>query len=132
VTVNINEFYLQVNGTIKAQGTNDKNIIIVSGFHASSRPDFASYNIALSDDSSDCVFENTVFSSTAYSGVLMIIDKSVMINNDTFNRAQISILNSATISNSNIMGGIEVTDCSAVISNNTINSGFVGTGIETV
>jgi hypothetical protein len=140
VTVNINEFYLEVDGTIKAQGTSDKNIVVNSGERASStnlNTQYPNYNIILADDSPNSIIENAVFNDTSAIYATSIINvNSVVMNNDTFlsrtiNGASILDRGSLTISNSVIMGEVLVGEnCSAVISNNTIIGPSHNTGIE--
>jgi hypothetical protein len=135
VTVKTNEFYLEVNGTIKAQGTPNENIVFTSWYRSQSNLSklYSGYNIILT--SSDNIFENSVFNTTPIGTIGILSFRSVIFNNNTFTRLALEAHGKATITNNifdggNLAGwnGILVENGLFTITNNTIR----GRGINTV
>ena len=117
VTVNMFNFDLQVDGTLKVQGSdNDKVVFFSANPHM--YPYYAHYpnwDIFLKEDSSGCIIENAILNSTT-----IICKSSTKINNDTFNDgAEIEADSETTVSNCTIIGIVSARG-SSVISNNTI------------
>lgn len=142
VTVNFNEYYIKVNGTLVARGSNADPINCNGGSNIS-----PNYAITFTSSSSDwneqtatgCIIENSILSSIYISGASPKIDKnsisafyaidiyggsSVISNNNI--SGQISLhAGSPEIENNSIIGGIFVAVASTpVISNNTITGGI--------
>jgi parallel beta-helix repeat protein len=116
VTVNLGNFYLQVNGTLDAQGTNSDRIIFIS----SNGNIYPPNNINLPSATAECTIENAILTKTSilsYSG-------TVKINNCVLeDGAGIQAYSSSIISNNYITGGILVRN-SSVVSDNTILNGI--------
>jgi hypothetical protein len=93
VTVNFNGYYLQVNGTLIAQGTNDNNIIFnipaaLPSSGTSAIEFMSSSNSWNSNTNSGCIIKNTVINSlwSNYGGfpTMLIQSSSPKLDNDTF------------------------------------------------
>lgn len=107
-TININGYYLYVNGTLKATGTATDNVLIYGGeitFGGSS--------------STNSAFENTIINSTVSSG------KSLTLNNNTINSV-LSAGDGSTVTNNKITATLSLGN-SCILTSNTI-SGDVSTG----
>jgi hypothetical protein len=126
VTANLGKFYLQVNGTLRAQGTSVSNIIFNSDISTSD------WRIIFNDESNDwngqthsgSIIENAVLTSI----LIGINYTSPKISNNSISGGISGIRTSSTISN-NIIGGIypsaiSTVYSSAVISGNTINGRY--------
>lgn len=125
--VNLNSYYLQINGTLNARGTNSDPINfngglpIKAGVEAMLRLDFGS-EIVFSPSSavwnaktqSGSIIENAVIYSLVINGGSPKISNSSLLNIDIFS-------GSAEISNNNVVGGIGVYSGPTVISNNIIS-----------
>ncbi len=134
VTVNLNKYYIRVNGTLTARGTNTDNIYLNAAtdgyieFTASS----AGWN---SQTGTGCIIENAIINT-----VLRNDGSSLMINNNTITKG-ISIGGSSTISK-NIIAILSddplSTACAIFITNenvaqvvdNTISGSFYRAAIE--
>jgi hypothetical protein len=121
VTVNLQLNDLQVNGTLKAQGSNSNNVVFVAA-QSDDRP----YEGSITSDSSRCVIENAIINSTYIWSY-----NSVITDNDTFDGTTIQVMGGSAKISDNLLVNSELV-CSyassnglSVISNNTI----VGVGI---
>ena len=125
VIVNLGNFYLQVNGTLNAQGTNGDKIIFISAYHNIYPPN----NINLPTANAECTIENAILSKTS---ILSTIGTSVKINKCALtDEAGVNVWGSSIISNCNITGEV-FTRGSAVVSNNTILNGIDASGSYTI
>ena len=127
VTVNLGKFYLQVNGTLRAQGTSGNNIIFNSDTSTSN------WRIIFNDESNDwneqtgsgSIIENAVLTSI----VIGINYASPKISNNSINGGISCTRTSSTISYNTITGiypsgAIFTVYSSAVILSNTINGRY--------
>jgi len=134
VTVNIGSYYLQVNGTLYAQGSQTNHIYIntnSSGFSIIFTPLSSSWN---EQTATGCIIQNAVLNQTSGSetGLIDIENVSPKIDNNAINYFSnypetniIKISGSPIISNNNItmpgaVYGISISSGSPIISNNTI------------
>jgi len=145
-TVNLNDYYLQVEGTLYARGNDAENINFTGG---SNTP--PSYAITFTSSSSDwnektgtgCIIENAVLNS------ILINDSSPMIRNNNIsafyaldvNEGAAQIVNNSikgqigihagtpVIRNNAILGEINVAWAAPLISSNTIEGSEQETGI---
>ena len=114
-TVNLNNFYIQVNGTLIGIGSNTNRISFNGGQIISS----AISNGWNEQTGSGCIIENAVLTKTS-----IFSDNSIKINDNIFNDgAGVSIEGSSILSNNIIAGGITAKGASIVI-NNTIMNGI--------
>ena len=122
VTVDLNGYYIQVNGTLRAIGKAIDNIIFAGGgrmlFMQSSSP-------WKEQTSSGCIIENAVLSSD-----IEMWTASPKINNDTINNYIGCYDGSPLISNNNInnTNAIDIGRGSPIISNNVITATNVYSG----
>lgn len=125
VTVNLGKFYLQVNGTLNAQGSATDKVIFISG----DRHVYPADNIYLLKSNAECTIANAILTNTSIQGA---IDTSVEINNCVFEGvAGFNVWGSSKISNNYIMGEAFARG-SSVISNNTILNGIDVSGSYTI
>jgi parallel beta-helix repeat protein len=150
VTVNLNNFYILVNGTLSSRGTTSNSITINGGNYIAFTPFSSNWNEQTTTGS---IIENTTLNA-----IQLSIYASPKINDDIFQNSYIQVINvwqpfpmvyipsnnaSSIISNNNILGGISIenmwgnggspdTACPQ-ISNNTITAvtKYSGTGIST-
>lgn len=125
VTVNLTNYYIEVNGTLKAIGTSTKQIHFING---TSNLDNPIYSITFTPFSSiwneqsgkGCIIENTILSSTT----ILIDSSSPKIDNNNIEGYIRAIGNGNTIILKNkIIGAIEdESSATTIISNNTITS----------
>jgi len=136
ITVNIGSYYLQVNGTLYAQGSQTNPIYIntnSSGFSIIFTPLSSSWN---EQTATGCIIQNAVLNQTSGSetGLIDIENASPKINNNAINYFSdyhseptvIGISGSPIISNNNItisgdVKGISISSGSPIISNNIIH-----------
>jgi parallel beta-helix repeat protein len=135
VIVNIGSYYLQVNGTLYAQGSQTNHIYIntnSSGFSIIFTPLSSSWN---EQTATGCIIQNAVLNQTSGSetGLIDIENVSPKIDNNAINYFSnypetnvIEISGSPIISNNNItmagaVYGISISSGSPIISNNTIH-----------
>lgn len=146
VTVNLNSYYIQVNGTLRAIGSGTDKIRIngVSGAPPpGSKITFAAINEGYNEETgSGSIIENAVISSTH----IDVVVSSVKISNNSINgvisagassiisnniiTGKIGAGGSAVVSNNTITGGIGLRGGSASILNNTITGGSGDVGID--
>lgn len=144
VQVNLNSYYLEINGTLKARGVSSDKISLIGG--SRQYPYYGIYftpacNGWNEQTQSGCTIENAVFSScelgidntvkvTDTDGAAMSIQGgSSMITGNT--RCEIDVLSgSPTVSNNIEVAGINVYDASPQIYNNTITTQNNGNGIS--
>lgn len=127
VTVNLNSYYIQVNGTLSARGTNTNQIHINDGGGGMDSRGYPIYPITFTPFSKDwnesaatgCIIENTVLNSTS-----MYISASPKIYNN-------SIVDTPVWVTSSWSGSGAIFDASPIILNNTIIGGGSSYGIET-
>jgi hypothetical protein len=152
-TVNLNTYYLQVNGTLIITGTGANPVTISSSATNAGQIEFTASSTSWNEQSdSGCIIENAVINQT----VVSITDCSVKISDNIFNDAAgmmsenvaittdggsstisnnnfkacgLDISDNSTISNNVIAGGIGVYGGSPVISDNTISGGSSYFGI---
>lgn len=135
VTVDFYSYYIQVNGILNAQGTNDSNIIFLSSNPASTtRIDFTSTSTGWNETTgSGCVIKNAVLSSVR----VTVTNCSPKISNNYFTN-NLNVLISSTSGSPLILNnaidcrntGISVTGGSSVISNNFIKGNGANYGIS--
>ncbi len=128
-TVNLNTYYLQVNGTLNARGTSTNPIYINSATVNAGQIKFTASSTSWNEQSgSGCIIENAIINQT----VISIANCSVKIGSNTFNdnagmmnsNTAITISGgSSTILNNQINGGVEVSGPST-ITNNVITGGM--------
>ncbi|HTY75371.1 MAG TPA: right-handed parallel beta-helix repeat-containing protein, partial [Candidatus Nanoarchaeia archaeon] len=118
VIVNLNNYYLQVNGTLSAIGTSTNPIYINGG---------GLYGVYFTSSSVDCTIENSVINSTTTASIYIINASPNILNNVINGHIEVDIGGSPVVSNNTITGSLTVYG-SPVISNNTIKIGpFSGT-----
>jgi len=153
VTVNLDGYYIMVNGTLRARGSGTNKIHFNSG-----EITFTQYSSDWNEQTdSGCIIENANLYST-YVGInfaspkinsnfiLRIhVDGSAVISNNTINdgitvsspspiisyniiSGGVRISSDSTISHNTISGGVRVSSGSAVISHNTISGGVDASG----
>lgn len=135
VTVDFYSYYIQVNGILNAQGTNDSNIIFLSSNPASTtRIDFTSTSTGWNETTgSGCVIKNAVLSSVR----VTVTNCSPKISNNYFTN-NLNVLISSTSGSPLILNnaidcrntGISVTGGSPMISNNFIKGNGANYGIS--
>jgi hypothetical protein len=141
-TVNLNDYYIMVNGTLRAQGTETEHIQFNGG------------EITFTEHSSDwneqtgsgCIIENTNLDST-YVDIgsvstkitnnsisrISVAHQTIMSHNTIHNGVTFYSGASGTLSYNSISGGLEITASSPVVSNNTISGGvYVSGGSPTI
>jgi hypothetical protein len=117
VTVNLNSYYIQVNGTLSARGSSTDQIYINDGSEGMDSRGYPIYPITFTPFSTywnesaatGCIIENAVLNSTS-----MFISASPKIYNNSF------VDSSIWISSSWSGSGANAFDASPTISNNTI------------
>jgi hypothetical protein len=117
-TVNTFNHYIQVNGTLKAQGNNVDHVIFISA-NQHIYPFYSSYpsaSIYFSENSSGSIIENALLKST-----LITSKSSITLKNNTFNFVYINLVNSSLIDN--VITGSVTIEGSSVVTNNTIIGG---------
>ena len=113
VTVNLDGYYIMVNGTLRARGSGTDKIHFNSG-----EITFTQYSNSWNEQtSSGCIFENANLNATSISS-----DISLKINN-VYTNAPISVVESCIISNSLLAGKISVGN-SSIISNSSFTGGI--------
>ena len=123
----LNLFFLEINGTLNARGTNSEPINfncgspMIAGVETMLRTDFGSEIVFEPSSTSwnsqtqkGSIVENSIISSLAVNGGSPKISSSTLLNIDVFG-------GSAEISNNNIIGGIGVYSGPTLISGNTIS-----------
>jgi parallel beta-helix repeat protein len=125
VTVNLNNYYIMVNGSLSVSGTNEAQVYFNDG-STTSNAIILNANAPWNDQTgAGTVIENAVFSS-----------KGVTVNNGSpkLDRSTIygvHVVNgSPVISNNKIVNGITVDSGSPQISNNNINGGILCSGFK--
>jgi hypothetical protein len=135
-TVNLNNYYVQVEGTLSARGSSTDQINfnrgVIGGFN---QIRFESSSISWNEQtSSGCIIENAVGASISISNSSPKINNCVLYKID-FEESNCSPVISNNIIKGSITFGMEnIVDGSPVISNNTITSGIghnYGTSIYT-
>lgn len=136
VTVNLNGYYIQVNGTLVARGSSTDNIYFNEGTLASTQNSNSNGPITFNQDSgkwneqtgSGSIIENAVLQGL----YILINDASPKINNNTI-IGGITAEGSSIISNNIVDGGIGAASGSPIIFNNIItnspSAGLPTTGI---
>jgi len=131
-TVNLNDYYIQINGTLRASGSSTDKIYFNGGSDT-----WPNYAITFTSSSSDwneqtgsgSIIENAILSSTRIS----ISNASPKINDNSIiivasmmesSEAIMSSGGSPIITNNNIKGGVSSSSGSAVISYNTVTGGM--------
>lgn len=128
VTVNLNSYYIQVNGTLSATGSSADKIYINDGSDGVDGRGYPIYPITFTPFSTDwneqnetgCIIENAVLSSTS-----VFISASPKIYLNSFTDSFIWVSSSWSGS------GAEAFDASPIISNNTLNGSGGSYGIGT-
>lgn len=120
VTAYLNDYYLKINGTLRARGTITDKIFIIRNSTSMSFSQDSSIQFTSSSASWDetteigSIIENAIISSSREgSNTISIDSSSPKINNNT-------------ILNNGYQRSIYLSYSSAIISNNTINSNFAG------
>jgi hypothetical protein len=108
--VNLNTYYLQINGTLVIEGTSDNPAVINSSTTNAGQIEFTASSTSWNQQSdSGCIIKNAVLNQT----VVSISDCSVYISNNVFNDA-------AGMTTVNV--AIDTSGGSSVISNNFFNA----------
>jgi parallel beta-helix repeat protein len=133
VTVNLGSFYLEVNGTLNAQGTSADKIVFNSNNQITGPPlnwntyfpgSNARQNIFLAYDNPTCRIENAILSQTSIDGESSISTATVTINGCSLEgNSAINVWGSTTISNSYITGAVLLRGAS-VVSDSTFLNGI--------
>jgi hypothetical protein len=128
-TVNLNTYYLQVDGTLNAIGTSTDTVYINSSAVNAGRIEFTASSTSWNEQSgSGCIIENAVIDQT----VISTKNCSVKISGNTFNdnadmmHENVAITTnggSSIISNNNFNGGLDISDSSTIF-NNIITGGI--------
>jgi hypothetical protein len=122
-TVNLNGYYVQVNGTLVAQGSSADKIYFNNGELV-----FTSVSNGWNEQtSSGNIIENAILDETSISSSQSLKISSSSVNEDYSDSVTISLGSSSIITNNIIKGAIQVDGASALISGNTI-TGRVYTG----
>ncbi len=117
-TVNTFNHYIQVNGTLKAQGNNVAHVVFISA-NQHIYPFYSSYpsaSIYFSENSFGSIIENAILNST-----LITSKSSITLKNNTFNFVYINLVKSFLIDN--VITGSVTVEGSSVVTNNTIIAG---------
>jgi hypothetical protein len=115
VSVNLNNFYIQINGTLIANGSSTDRISFSNG-----QITFASVSVSWNETTgSGCMIENAVLDETEISS-----SNPLKVSKCTTNRS-ITAGNSSVISYNNITNSVNVGDAS-VVTNNIINGALSG------
>jgi hypothetical protein len=146
-TVNLNTYYLQVNGTLQIRGSSLNPVHINSAQTNAGQIKFTASSPSWNEQSgSGCKIENAVFDQTVISiaNCSVKIDRNTFndgagmmdqnvaiytrggassISNNKFNACGLEISDSSTISNNVIEGGIGLYEGTPLISDNTISGG---------
>ena len=124
VVVNLGEFYLQINGTIHAVGTDQNKIQFLGhtlGFFNETRHGYITFD----QSSSGSIIENAVVT-----GDLLLFNSSANFNKDTLTEGVDITLGAPVFSNCVMQGGIGIYFSSATVTGCTItgSSGYFGIG----
>jgi len=117
VTINFDDYYIMVNGTLCAQGSISDNIYFKSGGII-----FTRYSNGWNDSTgSGCIIENAIFNLTSITS-----DNSLKISNNFIINSSISVGDSSIISNNYIKGYISAGNLSTITNNNITGDVSVG------
>ena len=135
VTVNFYHYIIQVNGTLKVQGSNSDKVVFTTANRIINNAHDQLGGINFGDESSDCIIENTILETMEFT--YYNCRNSITINNNYFkdqraetNSGSISVLptirgsGNATITNNIFTGRVQLA-CSASVINNTFIEGGV-------
>jgi hypothetical protein len=146
-TVNLNTYYLQINGTLQIRGSSTNPVHINSAQTNAGQIKFTASSPSWNEQSgSGCIIENAVITQTVISiaNCSVKIDRNAFndgagmmdlnvaistiggassISNNEFNDCGLDISDSSTISNNIIEGGIGLYGGTPLISGNTISGG---------
>jgi hypothetical protein len=115
VTVNLNSYYIMVNGTLTARGTSDDQIRFNGGSIT-----FNSNSVSWNEQTgSGCIIENAILTGTVLSS-----SNTVKINLDTIDTG-FTVSSSTIVSNNNIKGDVN----GGIITSNTIVGGVTSATI---
>jgi hypothetical protein len=130
VTVNLNTYSIDVNGTLNAQGSNVNNLVFISDPNPNNYAQEEKVTAITLESQSSGLIENAILNSAS-----IYSQNSVILNNNTFNGlvsgaywstdAIINLRGSSIISNNIIRASVYVAEGSSIIINNTI----IGAGI---
>jgi hypothetical protein len=134
-TLNLNDYYIQVDGTMVAKGTSDNHIQFNEGLIS-----FTESSVGWNEQTgSGCIIKNAVLSSTSMliaaspklynssiSGNIFAVDGSPIISNNTIT-GTMTAGGSSVISYNNILSVI-ICGGSSIISNNNIMDGIIVDG----
>ena len=133
VTVNLGSFYLEVNGTLNAQGTPTDKIVFTSNDQFNRPPlnentyfpgSNARQNIFLVYNNPTCKIENAILYQTSIDGQSSISNATVTISGCSLEgNSKIDVWGSTTISNSYVAGAVSLRGAS-VISDSTFLNGI--------
>ncbi len=112
VTINLNSYYILVNGTVKAQGTTIDPIIFNNGY------------IKFLESDEGCIIENSILNTTSTYNIISIFSSSPKIDQSTINGVIQVQKNSNPIISNNIIKGkiVDTSQGTTTISNNIITN----------
>lgn len=117
VTVNLNGFYIMLNGTLRAKGTNIDRITFNGGSVI-----FTNFSVPLNDQFGGVnLIENAVFTNGS-----VLSSSSIMVNS-TYINGNITTVGSSAVINNNITNGLDVRGACSV-TNNIITSTVYASG----
>ena len=128
-TVNLNNYYIKVNGTLVAKGSRDERVTFTSSVHLYGSIAFSSTSSSWNEQTaSGSIIENAFLDSTSISiervSPAIISNTIIDANNYAFNIDG----GSPIISNNSIEGNIGIHNSSPRITHNTITGGIGGGG----
>jgi len=131
VTVNLGSFYLEVNGTLNAEGTPTDKIVFNSNDQITGPPlnentffpsSNAGQNIFLVYDNPTCKIENAILNHTSIDGQSSISNATVTINGCSLEgNSRINVWGSTTISNSYVTGAVLLRGASTLSGSTFLN-----------
>lgn len=138
VTVNLNDFYIMINGTLRTQGTETERIQFNGGVIT-----FTQYSNGWNEGTnSGCILENSNLNATSissdvslkvthvHSNATVSVEKSALISYCSFT-AEISVGDSSVISHNSISAGISVGE-SSIVTDNTITDDVYAGNLATI
>ena len=135
VTVNIGTFYLEVNGTLDAQGTTSEQIFFYSNNpYAGPSNNYNSLsnspqNIFMQYDNPTCIMQNVVLNQTSINGDSYISNATLtLIGCSLIGNSEISVGGSTTISNCYVAGAVLLRGASTVTDSTLLGGLDIGGG----
>jgi parallel beta-helix repeat protein len=138
VTVDLGEYYLEVNGTINVKGSTEENVVLTANEQQTHGPPVDSINtspacsnrnIVLTYDNPHCNIENARLYSVSLFGRGMYSSATVSIASCTLQNSVVDVWGKSSIINSHVTSVVKLYGASTV-TNSTFDSGLVASSGE--